>query len=178
MEVKGRFKDLCRDYTGTQVISFTVDINPETINELQDKELRITVKRWREKRSLSANAYFHILCDKLRQKLGISMASCKNHLIADYGQIEYIDGQPMVYKTNAPEEYMKELETLHTKCVKVAKEKGKPVYFYRIYRGSHNYDSTEMSLLIDGAVEECKAQGIETLPPEKLERMVNAWSPS
>ena len=58
-----------------------------------------------KKRSLDSNAYFHVLCDKLRQKLGISMARCKNHLIADYGQILYLDDQPMIYKTNAPEDY-------------------------------------------------------------------------
>ena len=122
-------------------------------------------------RSLDANAYFHVLCDKLRQALGISMARCKNTLIASYGQFEYIDDEPMIYKTNAPEEYMAELETLHTKCVRVTEENGKPVFFYRVYRGSHTYNSAEMSKLIAGTVEECKLQGIETLTPLELAKL-------
>ena len=32
-----------------------------------------------------------------------------------------------------------------------------------------------MARLIDLVVEDCKQQGIETLPPEKLERMALEW---
>lgn len=141
-----------------------------------DTDKKWDIKEHKEKRSLDSNAYFHVLCDKLRQKLGISMSRCKNHLIADYGQIEYIaDGEPMIYKTNAPEDYMMELETLHSKCVKVTEEKGKPVYFYRIYRGSHTYNTAEMSQLIKGTVEECKAQDIPTATPAEIEEMQRLW---
>ena len=127
-------------------------------------------------RSLDSNAYFHVLCDKLRQKLGISMAACKNHLIADYGQILYIEeNQPMIYKTNAPDDYMMELETIHSKCIKVTQENGKDVFFYRIYRGSHTYNSAEMAQLIRGTVEECKAQGIQTATPAEIEHMQKLW---
>ena len=141
-----------------------------------DKEMLWDLIPHRRKRSLDSNAYFHVLCDKLRQKLGISMARCKNHLIADYGQILYLpDGEPMIYKTNAPEDFMMELETLHTKCVKVAQENKTTVYFYRVYRGSHEYDSSEMSRLINGTIEECKAQGIQTASPEELKHMEALW---
>ena len=142
----------------------------------EDRKKVYEINEWRMRRSLDSNAYFHILCDKLRQALGISMARCKNHLIADYGQIEYIDeGEPLIYKTNAPEDWMMERETIHSKCVKVAKENGKDVFFYRIYRGSHTYNTAEMSQLIKGTVEECKAQGIETATPEEIQRMTEMW---
>lgn len=140
----------------------------------KDKVWELTEKK--KKRSLDANAYFHKLCDLLRQKLGISMARCKNHLIADYGQIQYLpDGSQMIYKTNAPEDWMMELETLHTKMVKAAEENGKEVYFYRVYRGSHTYNSAEMSTLINGLVEECKQVGIETATSAEIERMNHLW---
>ena len=177
MEFKGRFKEYSKDYlNGTGTVAFTIqNVNPEHLQNIVGKELRIVAKEYREKRSLSANAYFHVLCDKLRQKLGISMARCKNHLIASYGQFEMIGDEPMIYKTNCPEEYMEELETLHTKCIRITEEKGKKVYFYRVYRGSHTYDSGEMSKLIDGTIEECKLQGIETLSKKEVERMVKSW---
>ena len=178
MELVGKVRDLKTSYMDKDTeISFAVQkLSVEQMDRLVSLDkLRIIIKPYKEKRSLSANAYFHVLCDKLRQALGISMSRCKNHLIADYGQLEYIEDQPMVYKTNAPEDYMMELETLHTKCVRVAEEKGHPVYYYRIYRGSHTYDSGEMAKLIDGTVEECKQQGIETLPPDQIQRMVTAW---
>lgn len=143
----------------------------------QDKGITWDLSEHKEhrKRSLDSNAYFHVLCDKLRQKLGISMARCKNHLIADYGQIQYIDGAQMIYKTNAPEDYMMELETLHTKCVRVSEENGKEVFFYRVYRGSHDYNTAEMARLIDGTIAECKEQDIETASPDELARMQALW---
>ena len=142
----------------------------------EDRKKVYDITEHRIRRSMDSNAYFHVLCDKLRQALGISMARCKNHLIADYGQIEYIEeGEPLIYKTNAPEEWMMERETLHSKCVKVIQENGHDVFFYRIYRGSHTYNTAEMSQLIKGTVEECKAQGIETATPDELAKMAEMW---
>ena len=154
--------------TGEQIVAFLW-------GQDKSKKWDLTEHKDHKKRALDANAYFHVLCDKLRQKLGISMARCKNHLIADYGQIQYLEEEPMIYKTNAPEDYMMELETLHTKCVKVTEEKGKEVYFYRVYRGSSSYNSAEMAQLIAGTVEECKAQGIETATPEEIAHMNSLW---
>lgn len=140
-----------------------------------DKNVLWELTQHREKRSLDSNAYFHVLCDKLRQKLNISMARCKNQLIADYGQIFYIDDSPMIYKTNAPEDYMLELETIHTKCVKVTEENGKPVYFYRVYRGSSTYNTAEMSQLIKGTIQECEQQDITTATPDEIAHMAALW---
>ena len=145
-------------------------------NVPREKKWDLTEHQDKKRRSLDSNAYFHVLCDRLRQKLGISMARCKNHLIADYGQIMYLEeGVPLIYKTNAPEDYMMELETIHTKCVKVTEENGKPVYFYRVYRGSHTYDVLEMAELIKGTVEECELQGIQTATPDELAHMQALW---
>jgi hypothetical protein len=136
----------------------------------------LTLHKDKRKRSLDSNAYFHVLCDQLRQKLGMSMARCKNYLISEYGQIFYLDdGSPMIYKSNAPEEFMMEQETIHSKCVKIVRENDKDVYFYRIYRGSHTYDTSEMSQLIKGTIMECEQQGIQTATPEELAHMAMLW---
>ena len=133
------------------------------------------VKEHKEKRSLDSNAYFHVLCDKLRQKMNppLSMAACKNHLITSYGQPEYDEDGHMVYiKTNIPEEKMQEVEYLH--CLPVRYESD-TVIFYRIYRGSHTYDTAEMSKLIAGTVDECQAVGIQTATPQEIARMQAVW---
>lgn len=158
--------------TGKPIDIITFLMSAEDREAVYDLTLHKDVK----KRSLDANAYFHVLCDKLRQKLNVSMAYCKNHLIASYGQIYYLpDDTPLIYKTNAPEEYMMELETIHTKCVKISEENGKNVYFYRVYRGSSDLNSAEMAMLIKGTVEECRAQDIETATPEEIARMSQLW---
>ena len=133
-----------------------------------DVDLKVEVHR--ERRSRDANAYFHVLVEELRKALKISFTACKNELITSYGQIEYIDDTPATVKSNIPPEKMREVETLHCKPIQ-AQEPEEGVYWYRIYRGSHTYNTTEMSQLIDGTIEECKAQGIETLTPNELARL-------
>ena len=179
MEVSGKVVSLSKDWV-TGKFLLTLEVNEEAVVESQFDQLKeldklkIKVAKWTNKRSLDANAYFHVLIGKIADAMPtpISKAHCKNMMITRYGQPEMIDGQPMIYKTTAPVEYMQELETLHTICVKASEENGKEVFFYKVYRGSHSYDSKEMSVLIDGTVEEAKALGIETLPPEELERMM------
>ena len=42
-------------------------------------------------------------------------------------------------------------------------------------KGSSDYDTREMSELIDGLVSECKECGIETATPEELQRMLDLY---
>lgn len=133
-----------------------------------DEIVDVEIKKHREKRSLNANNYFHKLCDELRKKLGISLAACKNDLITSYGQIEYVDDTPLTYGTKAPPEYVRELLEIHMKLFRAEPDGWN---WYVVYRGSHTYDSQEMAKLIDGTVEECKLQGIETMTPNELARL-------
>lgn len=45
---------------------------------------------------------------------------------------------------------------------------------YIVIRGSHTYDSKEMSRLINGLVQECRQQDIETMTPAEIEEMCKA----
>ena len=46
---------------------------------------------------------------------------------------------------------------------------------YTVLAGSSTYDTKEMSELINGLVSECKEQGIETLTPDELARMMKDY---
>ena len=51
-----------------------------------------------------------------------------------------------------------------------------PGYHYiRSYYGSSTYTTDEMSRLLDAVIEDCKAQGIETLPPDEIEHLKEMW---
>ena len=52
---------------------------------------------------------------------------------------------------------------------------GKAYRVYLLLRGSHTYNTAEMSSLIDGTVQDAKEQGIETATPDELERMKQQW---
>lgn len=175
MNLTGRITSILRDFSGRVVISLTVNENVGDIANLQDKTLDIKLTTHREKRSLDANAYFHVLVDKIRGVTGYSFSRVKNELITSYGQIEYMMGQQVVIKTNIPPDKMCEQETLHCKPVKVEIQDGKEVTFYRVYRGSHTYNTEEMSRLIDGTVQEAKDLGIETMSTAQIERMMQLY---
>lgn len=175
MNLTGAITSVLRDFDGRVVISLAINENVPDIANMREKKLDIKLTQHREKRSLDANAYFHVLVDKIRGKTGYSFSRVKNELITSYGQIEYIDGQQVVIKTNISPEKMLEQETLHCKPVRVEMQNDKEITFYRVYRGSHTYNTAEMSRLIDGTIQEAKDLGIETMTPAQIERMMSLW---
>lgn len=174
MEIKGEIVHFYPDFaSGKNMIVISSDSNFfEAAEPFLKKIVRVTVKQWREKRSLDANAYFHVLVGKIADKLILSKAKAKNVLICKYGQPQLLpDENILVYKTNAPEEFMWEQESIH--CIPVKYEE--TATFYKVYRGSHTYDTAEMSVLIDGTVEDAKELEIETATPDEIERMKQQW---
>lgn len=177
MEVTGKAVGASLDFdTGHMLVTF--DINePDKVKSEYDKlksydKLKIKAVRYTQRRSLDANSYFHVLVGKIAEVLTISKAKEKNKLICKYGQPQLLpDGAVMIYKTNAPEEFMWEQEAIHCIPVKYADD----ATFYKVYRGSHTYNTAEMSYLIDGTVADAKELGIETMTPAELKMMKERW---
>ena len=153
-----------------QVLMWLFDMDKDAVWDIEPHKER-------KGRSLNANSYFHVLVQKLAQaqQPPVSLAKCKNMMIAAYGQPEYIDGQQAIIKSNVPAEKMQEIEYLHTALVKISEENGTECYFYRIYRGTHTYNNVEMQKLIEGVVQECKDAGIETATPAEIAKMIDVW---
>lgn len=185
MEFTGRFVGGLRIDLESHRIELTVqcdrdDIGLEWDDLRKNEKLAFTVKPWKKKRSLDANAYYWQLVTKLADKLNISKPYLHNILLRRYGRPEVIDGQMVFLVLPDSEEGTKkadEAETYHirpTSEVKTGKD-GKLYRTYVMLRGSSTYDTAEMSALIDGLVSECKEQGIETIPPQELERMMEMY---
>ena len=179
MESKGILKAVSKDWiSGKFQITFEVDQDiSESIKAMQDKPLRITAKQWREKRSLDANAYYWVLVTKLAEALHISKPRCHNLMLRRYGQNLTIDGKGAYIRipdTEKAEEMALEAETYHIRPTSQVVS-GKDGINYRTYimlLGSSDYDTAEMTHLIDGLISECKEVGIETLTPDELSRMM------
>lgn len=178
MKTTGKLQGITRDWkTDKFIVSVLLDgFHPETIDGYQDRKLSVELKPYRERRSLSANAYFHLLAGKIGEALGISKQRAKNILIGRYGQpFLTADDEPAVIKSNVPISQMLELEEPHCMPCGGKTENGKELTFYRLYRGSHTYDTKEMSVLIDGTVSEAEGLGIETLPSDEMQRILADW---
>lgn len=152
----------------------------DLFDRLKDLPVRVDVKQWREKRSLDANAYYHVLLDRCAASLGISKPRAHNLMLRRYGAVETIDEQ-MVYlvlpESDEAAEKALEAETYHirpTSQVKTGRD-GKQYRTYMLLKGSSDYDTKEMSTLINGLVDECRALGIETKSPEEVAALLEAY---
>lgn len=171
--MNGTIVDIVRTFEGRFRVSFDVD----SIDELNGMEgnLSISVKKNSGRRSLSANAYFHVLVGKIAEALRISKARAKNTLLGRYGQREINDAGQVIISVLSDIDMM-EREDIHCVPVGYGTVNGKEFTHYAVVRGSHTYNTMEMSKLIDGAVDEAKELGIETLSPAEIERMKRLWS--
>ena len=170
--MKGRIKDVLTSITGETVLSLEITGGLETLDDLFDKDLSIELKEWRKKRSLDANAYFWVLCSKLAEATDVPKTEIYKQAILDIGgNSESYCGQPEAVERLCHAWERQGIgwiaETFESKvdgCVNVM-----------LYYGSSSYDTKQMSRLIENVVQDCKAVGIETMPPEELKRLIERW---
>lgn len=131
-----------------------------------------SVKRTRKKRSLDANAYAWVLIDKLAEVLRYTKEQVYRNAVRNIGG----NSDTVCVKAEAAEKlcsaWQKKGLGWQTEIFdsKIPGCKNMVLYY-----GSSVYDTHQMSLLIDGLIQDCKALGIETLPPYKLDAMMKEW---
>ena len=94
MECKGRLITVQKDWrTGKFQVAFEVDDDVSSqADSINQKDLKITAKIWREKRSLDSNAYYWVLLSRLAEYMKISKPCAHNMMLRRYGQNLLIDG--------------------------------------------------------------------------------------
>ena len=174
MESKARLSDVSRDYTTGKIrLSFTIDsFNPEEMQTLENHDLRLRVVRWREKRSLDANSYLWVLCTKIAEAMQTTKEEVYELMIHDYPCYDTLDDGSYITITMLSEIDVSMLDG-HYQRYKTSKD-GKFTSYIKL-KGSSEMDSKEMSVLLNGVVQEAKSMGIETVPPDEIERMNEQW---
>lgn len=137
------------------------------------RKWQIEVKEYNAKRTLTANAYYWVLLNKIAEKLGYSNAYTHNQMLRRYAPCEQIDGQNVFITVPATEEAENQVDEMeHSHFLPTANLRiGKDGNVYRTYvmlKGSSQMDKKEMARLIDGTVGEAKELDIETLTPAQL----------
>ena len=140
----------------------------------QKKKYTVTIKEFRKKRSLDANAYFHLLVGKISDVTHIGFEDVKTNLVTEYGTIERDnDGMKVGFKLPVSVDVSRIYR--YVKCFDRRSEGGVTFNCYIVFKQTHLMDSREMSRLIEGAVQEAQNLGIETLTPGELARMNLEW---
>ena len=135
------------------------------------KKLQAEIKQYRKKRSLDANSYCWVLCQKLAEKLNSTKEDIYKEAIRKAGQFDFIavtdsaaDQFLKAWQSKGLGWYAEALESKIEGCKKIM-----------VYYGSSVYDSKEMAHLIEYIISECKELGIETMTPTEISRMMNEW---
>ena len=125
----------------------------------------IEIKKHREKRSLSANAYCWVLIEKIAEKMKMSKEEIYKRELCDYGTIETdSEGKKVIFSVKKEIDVSKYFK--YYKQLGLSKD-GKFMHYF-VVKGSSEYDSKEMKQFIDGIVQDCKTLGIETMTPEEI----------
>lgn len=134
--------------------------------------LTVAVSKYRKRRSLSANAYFWELIGRLSEKLNISKEETYWEYIKHMGIYRSVE-----VNNKAVDTIIKMWRSHGLGWIAEKTDDGEREGFslINLYYGSSSYNTKQMSRLIDSVVNDCKEQGIETLPPEQLECMKREW---
>lgn len=131
------------------------------------------LKLHREKRSLTANAYYWKLLGEFAAYEKVSRIHLHNQMLRDYGQDFTIDGKA-AYITLPDNDRWQEMEEIHVRPLSQTFTKSGTVYrTFILMRGSHEYNTAEMAQLIDGLIQDIKGSEapIETMTPAELQKL-------
>lgn len=130
------------------------------------------IKAKKSLRSLDANAYAWVLMDKLSAATGVPKTDVYRNAVRDVGGNSEIvcvkaEAAPTLRKIWESRGLGWQTEDDISKlpgCVNVI-----------LYYGSSTFDTRQMSRMIDNLIQDAKAVGIETMPPDKLAALLGEW---
>lgn len=140
----------------------------------QDNTKKYEVKEYKEKRSNDANAYFHVLVNKLARYINISDKEMKIRMNLQYGTIaKDANGNSVGVKIPQGTDITQFYD--YAKWFGECEENGIKFDKYLFYKQTHTLNTKEMSQLINGVVEECRERGIETKTQSEINSLLESW---
>ena len=178
MQTTGIITDMGIDYkTRKSKISLLLDTKElEIIEKLKNTDkLNVELKKYRKHRSIDANSYCWVLCDKIAKELSKDGTPVTKEIIYKDAISQIGTFETMIVSEKAYDNFKRIWEkqglgfivqevSRKDKCVKV-----------NCYYGSSTYDSKEMSLLIELLVDFAKQINVETRPTEEINSLLKNW---
>lgn len=131
-----------------------------------EHKLSIKVGKFKQKRSLNANNYAWKLISDIGNLLRMSKEDVYFSMLKRYGQSEMIS---VLAHVPVPE-YVKYCEEVGESTLN-----GKLFKHWRVFKGSSEFDTKEMSIFLDGVISEAKDLGLQTETPDQIANMKSLW---
>lgn len=165
------------DYsTGDVVLSFRIPKESRSsVDEILSIkcDLSVEVKKYRPQRSIDANAYMWVLCDKIAQNVKTTKESVYREIIKRVGVFSVIAAQE-----DKCEAVINGWEGRGIGWVAEVMDGCKLDGCVRVilYYGSSTYNTEEFSRLLDEIISEAKELGIDTATPDEIALMKERWN--
>ena len=178
MQTTGEIVDISIDfYSHKSKISLLLDTNDiSVVEELKNEnKLNIELKKWYKKRSLDANSYCWVLCDKIAKELSKDGQVVTKEEVYKDSILQIGSFEPFIVQEKSYDKFKRIWEkqglgflvqevSKKDKCIKV-----------NCYYGSSTYDTREMSLLIELIVQLAKSLNIETKSEAEINSLIESW---
>lgn len=171
MHTLGKFVGAGRDLEGNLTITLAIDDDQlEPLEKLKDNDLVIDIKKYSPKRSLNANAYFWVLCDKIAKALGNDKDTIYLLQLSKYGVFVDVEiKRDALDYLRGKFRYVEDFDDGYTDDFTTA----------RCYFGSSQYSRREMSDLINGTVQDAHDLGIKDIwTDEEIQALIENWEGS
>lgn len=136
------------------------------LNGLAEKKYDVVIKDKRAHRSLDANAYAWLLITAIADVLNADKEEIYLAELKKYGQSEVVSVKSSI-NVGGFFKYFEE-------CGR-GKVNGTEFTHYKVYKGSSEFDTREMSVFIKGVVMDAQELGIDTRTPDEIANMTSLW---
>lgn len=177
IQTTGVITDISIDYSTSKLkINLLLDTkNKEIIEELKnEKKLNIELKKYIEKRSLDANAYFWKILTELCDLAEINTVEEYKRRVKELGifrqfkiMTDQVNTFTKIWEDKGIAWFCEILDTEYIGNIEFK--------IINAYYGSSSFNSKQMSRLIDGVVQDCKIYGIETKSKNEINSMLENW---
>lgn len=178
MNTTGTIEEIAIDYISKKpkiTIMLEAQNSVESLEKIKNDKLSIEIKKYRKQRSLDANAYCWVLCDKIAKELSKDGTVLTKENIYQDGILQIGTFEPMIIEERAFENFKRIWEKQGLGfLVQEVSRKDKCIKVY-CYYGSSTYDSKEMSLLINLLIQLAESLNIETKTEAEIKSLLEQW---
>lgn len=172
--MKADVKKMSVAFSDMYTAIITLKVSKYALRDMPDdsKPLEVEIRRKRKKRSLSANAYCWVLCQKIAERIRfLTKEDVYRNAIRNAGV-----WFPAKVPKGRADDFKACWEGNGIGWLAVPMDTGSDFAEFQCYKGSSVYNSEEMQNLLDELVEEAKGLGIETATPIERARLIDEWN--
>ena len=164
MRLRAKIAGLARGMDGEYLLTISTPLRAveEVWNTLRGEDVAVDVKKWRNRRSMDANAYAWVLIDRLSEALNRDKLEVYREAIRGIGGVSDV----VMVSDRAVTQLVQGWAHNGAGWFAETMPSRQPgVTTVVLYYGSSVYDTKQMSALIDHLAQDCRVVGIDPTPP-------------